>query len=314
MQRAARSKMASGLGNVAQKGSNKRIASGQRTTSLTGHCAAKTSAIKPAQAVSQRLAVEAARAAAAAQQRRSAAARTSTTTTTTTAAAGAAGAAMPPRRGNTGVARQTALIYGRRYAQVQPPKVAAAAAAVPKANTEGKPKVSRIKNRSYAVYDKQQAGKRQQQARKKPTDMDLELIIGPVQVLTQPRRVYNTQKRFFVPLQDQVSPRDFQRLHTAGQRYKHKLQCSRIEEARQKAEMTALVAATRPLLPQWLPLDELLPPPPPPQFADDNADDNVWKYRMHRNDTVTLCNFPTWESKLLVREYAGRLPVKSPSP
>lgn len=126
------------------------------------------------------------------------------------------------------------------------------------------------------------------------------------QVLTKPRRAYNTLKRFFVPLLKLTTPLDFQQLRPAGQRYLQKLQRDQADEERSKAEMRHLVEATRSLLPQWLPLDELVPPPP--EFADKNEEDhNAWRYRINRTDTVTLCNFPTLERQMLVREYAGHL-------
>lgn len=170
---------------------------------------------------------------------------------------------------------------------------------------EAKPKCCR----SYEVYAKQSTKK--PPAARKPREHSPDLdyaqpaAIGSVQVLTQPRRAHDTPDSFFVPLLQQAAPRDFQLLRPAGQRYRQKLQRDRRASERSRAEMRELAAATRTLLPQWLPLDEVVPPPP--QFADSDKEPNAWRYRINRTDTVTLCNFPTLERQLLVREYAGHL-------
>lgn len=325
MQRATKSKCSSGL---LQAGSNIKCIATPRTGrgvavgGGTGGAAAglKTNHAKTQDAgkkpqVAQRMSVEAMRAAgnaaaaAAAKQRQI-----------------AAEAAAIKRHSASALARN----HGRNSSSTVKPGGASSAANNAHGGVKGRAAIQEPKpklTRNHDVYGKQMTKKQPPQPQslplppppsptvaKKLKNPKPELsypqpsFMGPDegQVLAKPRRAYNTVKRFFVPLMKQTTPLDFQQLRPAGQRYLQKLQRDQADEERSKAEMRQLVEATRPLLPQWLPLDELVPPPP--EFADKNEEDhNAWRYRINRTDTVTLCSFPTLERQMLVREYAGHL-------
>ncbi|XP_051864457.1 uncharacterized protein LOC127566391 [Drosophila albomicans] len=136
------------------------------------------------------------------------------------------------------------------------------------------------------------------------------LPLGVLPVLTAPSKSYETNECFFVPwtqvpgssaLGKRYVAHDFQQLVSAGERY--------------TTELANLVAETRSLLPRWLPQeDHEFVLPPPMQFADESAPKghNPWMWRLKRNDTITLCNFPMQEDQPVLHKHAGRLPRKHP--